>query len=454
MLFFILISIGFLIINSLIIFSDIKYKKIPNKYLGYLLMILIFYYFYLYFYWYNFNLTFVFQIIFSLIISFILYYFWVWSAWDAKYLLVLALFIPMLWITVFIWNIALITLIYLILFFIYFYFWRCLFNLEYTKSLYKNIYLGLKENFITYIKHTDWNIYRKTMIYKIFRWLSFFLIIFVSFRLFRLYILQHVIQTQKSSDIVASTNWWIIWFIIRFSIEHKISLLVLVILFYWSIYLFYRIINLIKIYLSKKIKSKWSIDKSIIIDIYLLSILTAILLTYIIKEYIKDPIEMSHNLKLIFTLYLIIYFIIRILIFAYKITFQLWEQDFINISKLETWDIIDIKYLMSLFWEQKCLWYKQEEWLLKPNPKEYFTQISNPIDKETKEKIINIFHIVNEYHKENKSNWFQEIKDIKILKNFSFWAYIFIWFIISYFLWNKIFDTLIKLLFDYLKIKH
>jgi len=111
-----LLSIPFLYINYKIIISDIKYKKIPNKYLLYLLYLLPLYYSYLIYFNSSFGiLLFIIQIILALIISFILYSIWIWSAWDAKYLLVLALFIPDIWIVPLIWNIAIITLIYLLL---------------------------------------------------------------------------------------------------------------------------------------------------------------------------------------------------------------------------------------------------------------------------------------------------------------------------------------------------
>ena len=141
-----ILSIPFLYINYKIVVSDLKNKIIPNKYLGYLLLLIPFYYIYIFFSFSEINyLLFIWQIILTFIISFILYYFWIWAAWDAKYLLVLSLFIPYIWVIPFIWNIALITILYLFLYFIRFYLWKVLFNKVYRQSLWLNIKQDLTE---------------------------------------------------------------------------------------------------------------------------------------------------------------------------------------------------------------------------------------------------------------------------------------------------------------------
>ena len=111
-----------------------------------------------------------------------------------------------------------------------------------------------------------------------------------------------------------------------------------------------------------------------------------------------------------------------------------------------------------MFWEQKSLWFikivneeKDEKWLLYPNPAEYFRNIENPIDIETKEKLIEIFEIVNNYHKKENTNWYEEVKTIKILYTFAFAWYIFIWFILSFFLWDTIFKYLFENLLNIIK---
>ena len=122
----------FLYLNYKIIASSLKKRLMPNKYLEYLLILLPLWILYIFLFpldltiieptSINFNYMYIIQIILSIIVSFALYYFWLWSAGDAKYVLVLSLFIPYLWIITFIWNTAILALIFLILYFLWFYF--------------------------------------------------------------------------------------------------------------------------------------------------------------------------------------------------------------------------------------------------------------------------------------------------------------------------------------------
>ena len=239
-----LLSIPFLYLNYKIIISDIKYKIIPNKYLIFLLYLIPLFYIYNFLY-YDINyILFFLQLFFTIFISFILYYYSIWSAWDAKYLLVLALFIPQKWILLFVWNIALLTIFYLFLYFIYFYFWKPIFNWKYFKSLFWNIKTDLKDKLYTFLKHWDWNFYRKTIFFKILKWFIFFLIIFVSLRLIRLFLLSEIFKWLHSSrseffqDLLIKYN---LYFILLFFI-----------LFIWLIYLIIFKINKIKLFLKNK----------------------------------------------------------------------------------------------------------------------------------------------------------------------------------------------------------
>lgn len=188
-----ILSFLFLFLNYKIIKSDIKYKKIPNKYLLYLLLLLPLNYFYLF---YSIDLhigIFLFKILLATIISFILYSYWIWSAWDAKYLLVLSLFIPHIWIIPFIWNIALLTITYLSLYFLYFYLIKLIYNKNYRKLIFSTIYIDNKEKFKVYfIKGEKWELKRRKTLYKIIKGLLIFLTIFVILRLSRLYIIEDI----------------------------------------------------------------------------------------------------------------------------------------------------------------------------------------------------------------------------------------------------------------------
>lgn len=438
-----ILAIPFLWINYKIIQNDLKEKKIPNKLLGYLILLLPFLYIYNIYYLDLNYLFFWISILMTFVISFILYYYWIWSAWDAKYLLVLALFIWQIWIITFVWNIALITIIYLILYFIWFYFWKCIFNFDYSKKLYFKIYLDLKDKTTIFLKHSDWLFHKKIIVLKILKWISLFLIIFVSLRLARLYIIENIITSPYYNVFKEIFLDYSTYFLI-----------LIVITVYWLFYLVRKLINKIK----NILKNKSKIENNYTIDFILISILLIFLLSFIFYEYSLNPSEIKNYLLRIFTIYIWIYIIFRILKYAYKITFSIAETHYIYLSDLKEWDIIDRDYLIKMFWEQKSLWFvkivneeKDEKLLLYPNPAEYFRNIENPIDIETKEKLIEIFEIVNNHHKKENTNWYEEVKTIKILYTFAFAWYIFIWFILSFFLWDTIFKYLFENLLNIIK---
>ena len=92
---FVILASIFIGMNSIILISDIRHQKIPNRALAGLLALVIPYYGYL-------AMTtgvgaslgmLALQVGLTLVVSFALYYYGVWSAGDAKYLLVLALFV-------------------------------------------------------------------------------------------------------------------------------------------------------------------------------------------------------------------------------------------------------------------------------------------------------------------------------------------------------------------------
>jgi hypothetical protein len=55
------------------------------------------------------------------------------------------------------------------------------------------------------------------------------------------------------------------------------------------------------------------------------------------------------NLRLIFTYYIILWGIFKILRYSYKVTFQIAEQDFINIKDLKAGEIVDKDFLIKMF---------------------------------------------------------------------------------------------------------
>ncbi len=446
-----------LYLNYKIVISDIKEKKIPNKYLLYLLYILPI--FYILVFWFNLevlqinsNITFlwfIIQLIFIFLFCFILFYIGAWSAWDAKYILVLSLYIINIWVIPFIINISILTIIYLFWYFLYFYFVKNVFNHKYRKSLFKDIYNDIKEQLSTIFKDPVKGYVKKDIIKKALKLFITFLIVFVSFRLLRIYLFHSLSSNWQSS--------WRIWFVINYLKDYKISIIILWIIIFIILYRYFKkIIRFIRKQIILKIKTYLVTNKKLkpdLIDFLFLFLLTIFLFIFIIYEYYKNPYEITKALKRIFTFYIIMMIIWRILIYSYKIVFQIKEQDFIIIKNLKEWNIVDKKYLIKLFWTQKILWYKNKDWILSPDPSKYFNEIDNPIDNETRKKLQKIYKIVNEYHKKNKTIWFSEVKAIKILKTFAFWVYIFYGFIITIFLWNSLFENFLKFLWTIIK-KH
>ena len=433
---FYFIIIPFLYFNYKIIISDLKYKKIPNKYLIYLLLLIPFYYIYIFFSFPEINyLNFFIQILITFLISFILFYFWIWAAGDAKYLLVLALFIPYIWIIPFIWNIALITLIYLLWYFIYFYSYKVAFKKTYRISLWWNVKKDLQERWKVYKWNKWWNTYKI-----IAKWLIIFLLFFVSIRLIRLYLEKWFIKNTNKIEILQ-----------HILEKYNIYLIVLFLwLFIWWLYLLRILINKLKTYLVEKYK----IDLKLIWNI-LLVILIIFLFSFISFEYYKNPYELKSYLFKIFTLYLALYIIFKILKLAYKTTFWIAEYQYINIKELKEGDIVDKEYLIKMFWKQLVLWYikkddskkvkkQRKKFLLYPSPIKYFQNINNPIDSETLKIIKKCYYITNNFHKNNKTLKFTENNTIKIINTFSFAPYIISWFLLTFFFQDKIFKFIIN----------
>lgn len=435
-----LLSIPFLYFNYRILLKDIKEKIIPNKYLLYLLYLIPIFFTYIFIY---FNveinyLTLFLQVFLSIFVSFLLYYFWIWWAWDAKYLLVLSLFLSHIWVISFIWNISILIISYLLLYFLYFYFWKCLIDLNYAKGLYKNIFVDLKDKFLSFLKNSDWNIHKNTTIRIILNWVLLFLFIFVSFRLTRLYLMKYVFSNDLAKENI-STLFSDYYF-------HAFALIFLI--FFVIRYLFRKFYNFAYHFLENKYWIIFKYDKT---KLFLPITLIILLIGFIIYEFIINPYEIHKYLYRIFTFYIVIYIIVRILFYSYKLSFQLSETDYIELKDLKKWELIDKTYLVNMFWEQKCLGFNNENWILYPNPEKFFLKISNPIEEEDIEKLNEIYSIVDRYHIENLTPNYEKNDKIKILKSFAFAPYIFWWFLITLFFQDSIFKYINTTLIEFVK---
>ena len=394
-----IIAIPFIFFNYKIIISDLKNKIIPNKYLIYLLAIIPLYYIYIYFNFPEINyLLFIWQIFLTLFISFILYYFWIWAAWDAKYLLILSLFIPYVWIVPFIWNIAILTIFYLLLYFIWFWIIRIILNPNDAKILGRSIKIDLNDKWKIYKNNKWWNTFLVIL-----KSITLFLIIFITIRLIRLYYLKYFFQNSNNIEFMKNI-------LERYD---TYLLLFIIILFIWILYLFKILINNIRIFLT----NKFNIQYKLLWTIFLL-ILATVLIIFIIYEYKNNSYEIKKYLFQIFTLYLWIYILIKIAIYSYNLTFWTWENYFIKVNNLKKWDIIEKKWLK----DSSNIW--------------------NDI------KLINN-QVTNEDIKLIKKAYNNNQKNIKLIKTFSFAPYILLSFIITYSMWSLI-GKIFKLIISYL----
>lgn len=398
----------FWILNFLIVKSDFYKKIIPNKLLIWLIFLLPFYYFSIPLENLSFFKIFWFWVL-SLFVSFIFYNLWVWSAWDAKYLFVLSLFLANLNILTFIWNIWFVTLWFLILNFLYLYLFKLLFKPKNWIKIYRDIYVELKHKFLIFIWKDKDNFNKKTVIFKILNYLFFFLIIFVSFRIFRFYFLEYFYTTDiylehkdffKSYFLLIIAWFWIIFFLIYLLAKRII----------WDLWNNYQTQNTL-----------------------FKSILTVVLIWFLIYEYYIDKTLLINYLVKIFTIYIFIFLIVKTLIYMLKTAFIWNEQYFVEISDLQKWMILDKHYLKSIFENQDVLKNKKKY-------QNFFERISNPIENSHIKLILEITEIVNKYHIKNKTINYSPIQKIKALKTFAFGPYILFGFVFSMIFWNIIFE--------------
>jgi hypothetical protein len=277
-----------------------------------------------------------------------------------------------------------------------------------------------KDKMLTFLKHpVSWKIEKISSTIKILKQVLYFLIFFISLRLFRMDIMNEIEKINFIRDNISLLKsyfiiliWGVSFFIIfiyRF-IFKKIKYLIFIRFLEDKIHL---VINEVKF------------------KILNLSITLSLLFFIIIFDYLRNGYEVFHKIEIILTTYLWINLLIRILFYSYKVTFQIGEETFIPIKNLKEWEIIDKTYLISIFWTQVCLWYKQEKWILSPDPWIKIQEIETPINEENLKLIKKIYSLTNNYHKKNKTPNFSQVNDIKILKTFAFWPYIFAWFLIT-----------------------
>ncbi len=435
----------FFYLNAKILSSDVKEKIIPNK----LLVILIFVW--IIFITYNvvqtWNIAFLLvtmrDFLLSLLAWFILFYFWVWSAWDAKYISVLCLFLWNIWLVTFLWNIGLLTLIYLFLYFIYFYLYKFLTKRTFRNGLLWNIKNDLKEQIIWKIKNVNGSIDKEKAIIKVLKVFVNFLIAFTAMRLGRMYFTEYI-KTDSSL-------YGYFEYILKIFWTYKIHSILLTIGISFLIMYVARYISVaIKKWLQLVIKFyilRGKILPDSFFEVLYLVFITVSLWSFLLYEYSKNPDDIIKKIYVIFTVYLWIYIIFKILYYAMKVTFQISEQHYIKIPDLKSWEILDKPLLIQLLWNQQ----KHLDTIKSFKDfdiQEFLSHLENPISEEDTKKLKEVFQAVNNYHKRKKTPWFNEMIYIKTLHTFAFAWYIFFWFLVTFFLKDSLFNSIINTLLN------
>lgn len=387
----------FLYINYKIIKTDIKEKKIPNIYLKHLLILLPIWYLYITcfnIFWDIELFSFIIQIFLTLFVSFCIFHFWLWWAWDAKYLLVLSLYIPHIWIIPYIGNIAYITLLFLLLYFIWFWIWPNLWNKNKRQSIYSNLWKVKKEKLIIENRHKSYF----QIIKEVSKLLNIFFLIFISLRLIRIHILDYIYTKYGITfvDIIFHPYgiYMLLWF---FGIIILISL--------WIRYL---------ISFCKDLTA----NTNPVIFLFLINIVWIMYFSY---EYIRNPDSFINNIVLIFSLYIFIYLFFKLLLFAYKLVFIMQEESLLHINQLKEWMIIDKNFLRKSFKWQKKIFTSSEIWGLETS-----------IDKETIDFLHKKYKQVNTYIKKHTpEEQYSPFESIQIKKTFAFGTFIYMGFIVS-----------------------
>jgi len=418
--------IVFIAINYYILKSDTQRKIIPNTYLKYLGILGVFLYIsqiqLWYLSWHN-ILLFTIEMLWITILWFILFYFRIWWAWDAKYLIVLSLFLPHINFIYFIWNITIIIILYILANTLW-YLVQTVQDPSYRIKVLSLFNASIKKKIEKWSSHTT----QKTLaqvIYKIINLIIAFLIFFTIFKILR-----------TTSQLIFIP--WDIWTytyvsIYNYSISSRLyvaSIITCTLLITIAIKIVYNYSkNKLLSYISPKNYNEE------IIDIWVWILVLVIIFSVNISSVNKEDIFNISSLMSV----LIIYITIQGIIWIMKANSKLRDKSIIAIEKLQQWDIIDKRYMKKIIHDGYDI--PLLKWWL--YDKDFPTNIKNPIDQETCNTIKNI------YTQLAKWKYFEPpIQEVQIINNFSFWWILFVWCIITYLYKNSIFSFLLEILYN------
>lgn len=385
---------AFLGINFYIIEKDIKEKIIPNTWLLGIIWIGILWLIYLLF----FNelelniLPYLIHIGVAFLVNFFLFHFGIWWAWDAKYTIILSLLIPHIGLLILFWNFVIATFCFLLCNYIFFY----------ISKLFKTS--NLKESIIKDISHKLQHLFVKKSRKQLMMTFGIFVMLFIAIRLYRSYI---------------------VWFIITNNISPTL-ILTWVILLIWCVFSFY--------YLYKKYLQKFS---------YLyymgLWIFICIFIWFLSYEYLHHRETLIPLLYKICTSYLIVFIIIKVILYSIKI-YMSHDYYCKNISHLQEEDIIERldfnnKVLPMIEDKKKIYWYY--------NIPLYGNIV---IDHELKHSVRSLIRSLNKMNKKS-FEWNSVIEELKCMRTFALAPYIFTAFVITILLEDQVIQYILKFIY-------
>jgi Flp pilus assembly protein protease CpaA len=394
--FWVFIWICFCYINYKILYSDIKWQIIPNRLLIYLIVLILWIYSYEIFYYSNSIIIWpLLYLMVTIIICFILFHLWIWSAWDAKYYITLSLFIPNLSSSIFLWNIAIVVFLFLFVSYLNFYINAWVRSLLWNRQLGNNITVDIKDRMKNYF-------YTKSL-KKISFSIIIFFIIFISIRTYKAYSVEYFISHGIDYRILLSYIFlglmiWVLWYTLYKKNKHKIPYLYEVLLAGFII----------------------------------------VFLCFFSYEFLQNREDLLSLVYKILTFYFIIFLCIRLL--KYSINIYTWQDYYLtSISRLQENDILERtdfnKKIIPIIWDKKRV----------------FSFYNIPLhgniilDKEMKWNLTSLLRSANKHNKK-LYKWNSIVKDLKCMKVFAFAPYIFIGFIITYMFQEKVLSYLFKLI--------
>ena len=396
----------FFYFNYKIIKIDITDKRVPNLHLCYLLYFLPVWYLYIHYIWILESISLVFlvwQVLITFMLSFLLFYFKIWGAWESKYFFILSLYLPHISFLVLFTNIFFVFVMWLLMNYMF----------QIMQLWVKKEKQSLFKNRIDEIIQDLKKFFQKLTIFKVISYIITFLWFFIVFRLIRIFLLEQV-------------NFREILISIQKDIFLKISLIISIIVVWW---IGIKILPLLKNILPNPITR---------VIIFCITVFVFIL-------FIKfDTLWTLEGIKKILIFYIAIYILAKILFFIYKEVYKMQEYYFLHSNNIKFWTILDSKYITQYKIKYLDVDYIKSKWIKIPkelikkikssyflkdiSKKNYTIATSEDVNKLCSE--LKVIEEIVSLYKTNKSD-IEETHKLKAVKSLHFSSNIFLWFLLS-----------------------